>query len=59
MQTVIVKNLTVEHQLVVDPFMGSGTTGIAALKLNRKFIGVEIDQDTFNIAKNQIHAKTY
>jgi hypothetical protein len=50
----IIKNLTVEHHLVVDPFMGIGTTGIAALKLNRKFIGVEINQDTFNIAKNQI-----
>lgn len=53
----IIKNLTVEHELVVDPFMGIGTTGIAALKLNREFIGVEIDQNTYNIAKNQINAK--
>ena len=37
----IIKNLTIENQTVLDPMMGTGTTGIAALKLNRKFIGIE------------------
>jgi DNA modification methylase len=55
----IIKNLTVEHQLVVDPFMGIGTTGIAALKLNRKFIGIEINEATYNIARNRINVKTH
>ena len=40
--------------------MGSGTTGIAALKLNRKFIGIEKDQEKFKIAEarlaNHVHA---
>jgi DNA modification methylase len=34
--------------------MGSGTTGIACKNLNRKFIGIEKDQNYFNIAKNRI-----
>ena len=50
----IIKNLTMEKQTVLDPMMGSGTTGIAALKLNRKFIGIEKDIQTFEMAKTQI-----
>lgn len=34
-----------EDSVIVDPFMGSGTTGIAALQLGRKFVGIEIDDD--------------
>ena len=37
----VIRGLTVENKIVLDPFMDSGTTGIAALKLHRKFIGVE------------------
>jgi DNA modification methylase len=40
--------------VVLDPFLGSGTTAIAALKLNRKIIGTEIQEDTFNMTKNKI-----
>jgi site-specific DNA-methyltransferase (adenine-specific) len=39
---------------ILDPFMGSGTTGVAALKLNRKFIGIEIDPGYFDIACKRI-----
>ena len=39
---------------IFDPFMGSGTTGVAAVKLGRKFIGCEIDKDYFEIAKRRI-----
>lgn len=43
-----------EGDLVLDPFMGSGTTGIACRDLNRKFIGIEKEEEFFNLAKNQI-----
>jgi DNA modification methylase len=46
----VIKRLTVENQIVLDPFMGSGTTGIAALKLGRKFIGIDIEKKSFEIA---------
>jgi len=39
---------------ILDPFMGSGTTGVACAKLGRKFIGIELDEDYFNIACERI-----
>lgn len=39
---------------VLDPFMGSGTTGVACVKLGRKFIGIEIDEGYFDIAVERI-----
>lgn len=39
---------------IFDPFMGSGTTGVACMKTGRKFIGIEIDPDYFAIAKKRI-----
>jgi len=39
---------------VIDPFMGSGTTGVAAVKTGRRFIGIEIDPDYYAIAKRRI-----
>lgn len=50
----IIKNLKIENQTVLDPMMESGTTGIAALKINRKFIGIEKDAETFEIARARI-----
>jgi DNA modification methylase len=50
----IISHLTVENQVVLDPFLGGATTVIAALKLNRKIIGTEIQEDVFNMAKNRI-----
>jgi site-specific DNA-methyltransferase (adenine-specific) len=43
-----------EKDIVLDPFMGSGTTGVVAKRLNRNFIGVEIDEVYFDIAKRRI-----
>lgn len=40
--------------VIVDPFMGSGTTGIACKNLNRDFIGIEIDTEYYEIAKKRI-----
>ena len=45
---------TKENDTVLDMFMGSGTTGVAAKKLNRNFIGIELDTNSFNIAKERI-----
>jgi site-specific DNA-methyltransferase (adenine-specific) len=39
---------------ILDPFMGSGTTGVAAVKLGRKFIGIEIEPKYFDIARRRI-----
>jgi DNA modification methylase len=50
----IIKNLTIEKQTALDPMMGSGTTGIAALNLNRRFIGIENDSKTFEMARIRI-----
>lgn len=43
-------------ETVLDPFMGSGTTGVAAMKMGRKFIGVELDPTYFEIACGRIEA---
>ncbi|HSF01163.1 MAG TPA: site-specific DNA-methyltransferase [Nitrososphaeraceae archaeon] len=55
----IIKNLTIENQTVLDVIMGTGTTGIAALKLNRKFIGIEKNLETFEIAKVRINKQEF
>jgi site-specific DNA-methyltransferase (adenine-specific) len=47
-------NHTSEHDVVFDPFTGSGSTGVACSNLNRKFIGIELDEGYFDIAKNRI-----
>lgn len=50
----IIERLTNENDIVLDPFMGSGTTGVACKELNREFIGSELDKNYFNIAKQRI-----
>ena len=44
-----------EGDTVLDPFMGSGTTGVACKELNRNFIGMELDEEYFKIAKERIN----
>ena len=39
---------------ILDPFMGSGTTGVACIKLDRRFIGIEIEPKYFDIACRRI-----
>lgn len=43
-------------QLILDPFMGSGTTAIAAKKLNRQFIGIEISQEYIDLSKSRLES---
>ena len=50
----LIKTYTNENELVLDFTMGSGSTGVACLNTNRKFIGIELDEKYFEIAKNRI-----
>ena len=50
----LLKRVTRDQETVLDPFMGSGTTGVACVKLGRKFIGIEIDEGYFDIACRRI-----
>lgn len=50
----LIKTYTNEGETVLDFTMGSGTTGVAAKNLNRKFIGIEMDDNYFDIAKGRI-----
>lgn len=50
----IIRNSSREGQLVLDPFMGSGTTGVACKLNNRSFIGIELNKEYFEIAKSRI-----
>ncbi len=54
----IIRDYTKDGQHVLDPFMGSGTTGVAAIRLGRRFTGVEIDETYFDIACRRITAAT-
>jgi len=51
----LIKTYTNESETVLDFTMGSGTTGVAAKNLNRKFIGIEMDENYFNIAQERIN----
>jgi ParB-like chromosome segregation protein Spo0J len=51
----IIEHFTKPGEVILDPFLGGGTTGVAARKLKRKFIGCEIDEIQFQISKNRIH----
>lgn len=51
----LVDLLSNENDIVFDPFMGSGTTGLACGNLNRNFIGIELDKNYFEIARERLN----
>lgn len=51
---ILIENSSQENDVVLDSFMGAGATGIACKKLNRNFIGIELDENYFDIAKERI-----
>lgn len=53
----LIKTYTQERDTVLDFTMGSGTTGVACKNLNRNFIGIELDEEYFNIAKERIYGQ--
>lgn len=50
----LIKRLTNEGDVILDPFMGSGTTGVACGNLKRDFIGIELDKTYYNMSKKRI-----
>ena len=50
----LIKTYSNEGEIVLDNCMGSGSTGVACVNTNRKFIGIELDENYFNIAKERI-----
>ena len=50
----LIKTYTLENELVLDFTMGSGSCGVACINTNRKFIGIELDNNYFNIASKRI-----
>ena len=51
----LIVNSSKENDVVLDPFVGSGSTGVAAKQLNRNFIGMELNKEYFEIAKQRIN----
>lgn len=54
---VLIENSTQEGEIVLDPFLGVGTTAIASKELNRGYIGIELDEVYYRIAKKRVEEK--
>ena len=52
----IIEASTPEDALVLDPFNGSGTTGVAALKLGRRYVGIDMDPEYLALSKKRLEA---
>ena len=50
----LIFELTDEGNVILDCFMGTGSTGVACMNTNRHFIGIELDENYFNIAKERL-----
>jgi len=55
----IIERVSLPGDTIFDPFMGSGTTGVAAIQLGRKFIGCEKEKEYFEIAESRISQAVY
>ena len=52
----LIVELSNEGEIVLDPFMGVGSCGVACINTNRNFIGIELDEGYYNIAKERIES---
>ena len=48
---------TNKGDLILDPFMGSGTTGVAAIKLGRRFVGIDKEKEYIDLAQKRIYTE--
>ena len=51
----LIKTYTNEGDIVLDNAMGSGSTGVACMNVNRKFIGIELEEKYYHIASERLH----
>lgn len=58
LMSILIEQSTNEGEVVFEPFMGSGTTGVASVQSKRNFIGVEIDDKYFDLAEKRINNAT-
>jgi site-specific DNA-methyltransferase (adenine-specific) len=56
LMTYLIRLVTPENGIVLEPFMGSGSTGIAAMLEGRRFVGMEMDEEYFKIAEKRIES---
>lgn len=56
---ILIENSSIENDTILDPFMGIGSTALACKNANRKFIGIEIDNKYFDIAKQRIESTLF
>lgn len=54
----IIRNSSKENSIILDPFMGSGTTGVACINTSRDFIGIELEKKYYKIAEERINSAT-
>ncbi|WP_256097294.1 site-specific DNA-methyltransferase [Brachyspira hampsonii] len=54
----LVRLVSDENNTILDPFMGGGSTGVACINTNRKFIGIELDDEYFDTAVKRV-SKAY
>ncbi|WWU65426.1 site-specific DNA-methyltransferase [Clostridium baratii] len=54
-----IERLSNAGDIILDPFMGSGSTGIACLETGRRFIGIELDERYYKLAVNRINGYIY
>ena len=54
LMSILIRNSSKEKDIVLDPFMGIGSTGVACKNLNRNFVGIELDEEYFRIAENRV-----
>ena len=52
---ILIENSSLEGELVLDPFVGVGAVALACEELNRDYIGIELDENYYNIAKERIN----